>query len=770
MPNQKRTSGAKKMLAISQRLLAVNPGFNFPGPRKGDYLTLDINKRAKVPSSGQAGFAALGLVVSLALLYVIFFGRIAIPNCHGFKKRYAKSGFVVMIGGIGVVKPSTDHNVIVQLAKGNKVFIGEHSFGPAGREVVYTGRHRTRIFSRRESRFLCDGIWARFHYLREANIKRGRTPVIGIVPTPYRIAFLGKCFLSGGLKVQRHANILGEPYYWPLVFNEVFFRGVERLIGSCISFSGGAPEGNRYASINSDHNERGNGRSKCPPVKFITLILFGLVFTFVVGWNLYDYGDRFGWFGWWCLLGCFLGCLGLVGYGSCRLLICFSDRFGERSEFRQYLPQENEQLIPTSSIIEHQIAGPLSTRRPFSHCRPLPHGPIVSMSLKMVLPTRRAIEVKDLLRQFIFSLCRHYTSTLWKDASSEAPASPSASASSYRVSKDVCVLPVVIAELKFRKIERQVLFADVVIGSDDPALEQAPKIVNICRVDISPDVLMTAVVNGLVPIAHVIQRSIASGIICGYQFNIVTHGLTDKVSKRLRAGVLNHFANHVSLAGNRADNSDLAATARNMTPLVCMAILVLATEIGFVHFNDAHEFKKVGILHRSAKPVAEIPRGLVGTGADLPVNLESAHALLAVEHRIENLKPRSQRILGVFHDSAGQKREAVASLAALRALPVSRTLQRVHFLVAATRALNARRPAMGKDVLTAGFFRRERFHQLLQRHHMNHLTPNKAICQVLDNRPVVYPSSGHSERDQNYTPGSAATKIAIQPWVFVQLC
>src|SRR6266852_4750122 len=46
----------------------------------------------------------------------------------------------------------------------------------------------------------------------------------------------------------------------------------------------------------------------------------------------------------------------------------------------------------------------------------------------------------------------------------EAPASSDASASCYGVTENVLVLAVVKAELKLRKIERQILFADMMVG------------------------------------------------------------------------------------------------------------------------------------------------------------------------------------------------------------------------------------------------------------------------------------------------------------------
>ena len=146
----------------------------------------------------------------------------------------------------------------------------------------------------------------------------------------------------------------------------------------------------------------------------------------------------------------------------------------------------------------------------------------------MVLFARRAVEVQNLLRQFIFSFCRHHTSA-GECKAYEVCASPQASESSYGIAEDILVLAIVIAELEFREILRQVLFAHIVIGPDDPAFEQAPKIVNISRVDRSANVFMTAMVNGLVPITHVIQRGITRRVIRRYQFNIVAHGSRTKL-------------------------------------------------------------------------------------------------------------------------------------------------------------------------------------------------------------------------------------------------
>lgn len=57
----------------------------------------------------------------------------------------------------------------------------------------------------------------------------------------------------------------------------------------------------------------------------------------------------------------------------------------------------------------------------------------------------------------------------------------SASANSF--TKNVGIVPVIIPELKFRNVERKVFAADLVIGANDPALDEAPESFNRVRVD-----------------------------------------------------------------------------------------------------------------------------------------------------------------------------------------------------------------------------------------------------------------------------------------------
>jgi hypothetical protein len=83
-------------------------------------------------------------------------------------------------------------------------------------------------------------------------------------------------------------------------------------------------------------------------------------------------------------------------------------------------------------------------------------------------------------------------------ALSEALASPRASASCYRCSKDVRVLAVVVAEAKFRDVQRHIFSAHVVEIANDAAFHERPEAFNGLSVDCADNVLPPRVIDGAV--------------------------------------------------------------------------------------------------------------------------------------------------------------------------------------------------------------------------------------------------------------------------------
>src|ERR1700733_15215716 len=70
--------------------------------------------------------------------------------------------------------------------------------------------------------------------------------------------------------------------------------------------------------------------------------------------------------------------------------------------------------------------------------------------------------------------------------------------SAYRRPEDVRVHAVIIAELEFRDVQRQIFPADFVEAADDPAFEDRPEPLNRIRVDRADDVLSRTVIDNRV--------------------------------------------------------------------------------------------------------------------------------------------------------------------------------------------------------------------------------------------------------------------------------
>jgi len=86
----------------------------------------------------------------------------------------------------------------------------------------------------------------------------------------------------------------------------------------------------------------------------------------------------------------------------------------------------------------------------------------------------------------------------WQRSSqAETVASDRVSAACYRGSENIYVFAVVVAELKFRDVQRQILAADLVIVANDAALDERPKALNRVRVNRAHNVIFRALANDL---------------------------------------------------------------------------------------------------------------------------------------------------------------------------------------------------------------------------------------------------------------------------------
>jgi hypothetical protein len=219
----------------------------------------------------------------------------------------------------------------------------------------------------------------------------------------------------------------------------------------------------------------------------------------------------------------------------------------------------------------------------------------------------------------------------------------------------------------------QIFLADLMVSSDDTALQDRPEALNRVRVDCANDVLANGVVNGLV--RETALQAATSGVSIGAKkANPVRHGFADESFKRLSICVLDNASNDITLAFDCADNCGLAgiSSASLAAFLVPMSVLIAAADVGFVNLDNPAKLLDV-LDHGSADLVAHEPCRLVRAEAHIAEDLEGAHTLLADQHKVRDSVPILQRLIRVLKDCAGQVREAIARLGgALIALPMPR--------------------------------------------------------------------------------------------------
>lgn len=318
------------------------------------------------------------------------------------------------------------------------------------------------------------------------------------------------------------------------------------------------------------------------------------------------------------------------------------------------------------------------------------------------------------------------------------------SASLNRRPKDVGIPAIVIAELKFRNIEMQILFADLVIGPDDAALNERPKAFNRLCVDGADNVLMRAMVNCLVRISFLGKACVARSFVSAKQADLVRHGFIDEAGKGFAFNVLNDTSNDIALATNRANDDRLIVSfALSATgALVPMLVRGVAANERFVNLNNTAKLSNVLFVKGDSDLVAHKPSGLVRTEAQKSEYLKRAHTFLASQHQVDDAKPVFQRLVRVLKDCAGEVREAIASRAArraFRALPMPFVRgQVIDRVIAAARAADPLRPAARDQIGAAIVLCLKEGIELRRRHLMNGL---RALLFSHDHSPSIFGES-----------------------------
>src|SRR5258708_16248425 len=130
-------------------------------------------------------------------------------------------------------------------------------------------------------------------------------------------------------------------------------------------------------------------------------------------------------------------------------------------------------------------------------------------------------------------------------AKQEREESRAFSARPYRRSENVRVHPVVVAELEFIDVEREIFPADLMERSHDAALNQRPEAFDGVGVNVSVHIFAFAVVHHAMR-EVLVQIPIASVVVGGNQAHPVRYGFRDKTVKSFSICAFTYAGNHVS--------------------------------------------------------------------------------------------------------------------------------------------------------------------------------------------------------------------------------
>lgn len=237
------------------------------------------------------------------------------------------------------------------------------------------------------------------------------------------------------------------------------------------------------------------------------------------------------------------------------------------------------------------------------------------------------------------------------------------------------------------------LHADVVIRADDRPLEQAPDALDAVRMNVSAHPFLYAVIDALVLRVLIGNTEIGGKLIGVDGFRVGSGVFGNEFVKHFLAGMLDDLKANLAPALHGSDGDSLV-------PLVSVAhTACLATNVGFVNLYNAPQKRTIGVPQRRTDAMAQMPSGLVGD-AQRPLNLQGAHAFLALRHQVDGEEPFRQGQMGIVKDRAGRNRELIAAAIAVVLVAIKHGRDAFAF---AARALDTFRPAKLSKTLAALF-------------------------------------------------------------------
>ncbi len=238
------------------------------------------------------------------------------------------------------------------------------------------------------------------------------------------------------------------------------------------------------------------------------------------------------------------------------------------------------------------------------------------------------------------------------------------------------------------------------VTAHNTALQEGPEAVNGLCVDRTINVLTT----GMPDSAVIFQLAIAGMIVGSDQTDFFRHGFADETVQRFRISILDDASHDIALALDGANDSFFPFATSSFGALIPMPVLVLAADVRFIDFDNAHELAELWIGEASADAMAHVVSRRIGTETKHAVHLQSGDAFLAGQNEIYNFEPSFHWHVGVLKDCSNENGKAIASCGTSTALPMKRTSANFSkFFIPATRAADAIRPASCNEIGLASF-------------------------------------------------------------------
>ena len=190
------------------------------------------------------------------------------------------------------------------------------------------------------------------------------------------------------------------------------------------------------------------------------------------------------------------------------------------------------------------------------------------------------------------------------------------------------------------------LRTDSMPRSENTALKQAEGRFDGIGVNVALNVNSELVHDPLVFLAmscSTCRASILVQIVGHQDFNVIGDILSDVLFKGSGANIVSVEESQFALTLPNADHDFLVAR-----PTPALAVAPTA-DVGFVHFDNAIQFRSVRFGHSRSDAMTEIPRSLIGH-SECPLNLARAHALFRFAEQQRSEKPLPKREVGIMED------------------------------------------------------------------------------------------------------------------------